>query len=66
MGSLSKEKSGSMITHVEYTLQDWRDAMLHFGGECPICGCKEGRSKDSKFDRDHIIPLSKGGLNGKE
>lgn len=57
---ISKEKQRAMETP-DYLLQDWQDAMIHFGGECPICGCKEGRAKASKFDRDHIIPVSKGG-----
>lgn len=58
---VSSEKRRSMVESVDYTLSDWRAAMLHFGGECPICGTKEGRSKKAKFDRDHIVPLSKGG-----
>lgn len=50
-----------MTKHIEYTLDDWRDVMLHFGGECCYCGVKEGRAKASKFDREHLIPISKGG-----
>ena len=57
---ISKEKQRN-FEKPDYDLKDWMDAMLHFGGECPICGCTEGRSKKAKFDRDHIIPLSKGG-----
>lgn len=57
---LSKERQRSM-EEPNYSLQDWADAMIHFGGECPICGVKEGRGKKSKFDRDHIVPISKGG-----
>lgn len=58
---VSKEKHRSMIDEINYTLHDWKAAILHFRGECPICGKREGRSKKSKFERDHIIPLSKGG-----
>ena len=57
---ISKEKVRAMEMP-DYTLNDWKDAMVHFGGECPICGVKEGRGKKSKFDRDHIVPISKGG-----
>ena len=58
---VSKEKIRGMVDNIEYTLSDWRDAMLHFGGECPICGIKEGRARKSKFDRDHIVAISQGG-----
>lgn len=57
---ISKERQRGM-EEPDYSLKDWSDAMLHFGGVCPICGCKEGRAKKSKFDRDHIVPLSRGG-----
>ena len=57
---LSKERQRSM-EEPNYTLQDWRDAMVHFGGECCYCGVKEGRSKKTKFDREHLVPISKGG-----
>ena len=58
---ISKEKCRGMVDHIDYALQDWLDAMIHFGGSCPICGVKEGKARKSKFDRDHIVPLSKGG-----
>lgn len=57
---VSKEKTRSM-DEVDYNLQDWRDAMLHFHGACAFCGKPEGRSRRDKLDRDHLIPLSKGG-----
>lgn len=57
---ISKERQRSM-DEPNYSLDDWRDAMIHFGGQCPICGKVEGRAKKAKFDRDHIVPLSKGG-----
>ena len=57
---LSKERQRA-LEEPNYTLDDWRDAVIHFAGECPICGRKEGRSKKSKFDRDHLVPISKGG-----
>ncbi len=58
---ISKEKCRTMEPVINYSLDDWRDAMIHFGGECCYCGVPEGRSKKSKFDREHLIPVSKGG-----
>ena len=57
---VSKEKARAM-EDVNYTLQDWTDAMIHFGGCCAFCGKPEGRGAANKHDRDHLIPLSKGG-----
>ena len=57
---VSKEKVRG-IEEVDYTLDDWRDVMLHFHGQCAFCGKTEGRAKKERFDRDHLIPLSKGG-----
>jgi len=63
---VSKEKCRSMVDSIDYTLQDWQDAMLYFEGRCPICGRKEGRARKERFDRDHIIPLSMGGKTVRE
>lgn len=57
---VSKEKLRSMEV-VDYALDDWRDAMLHFAGCCAYCGKPEGRAKSDKFDREHFVPLSRGG-----
>ena len=57
---VSKEKIRGMEA-VDYTLSDWEAAMLHFGGRCCYCGKAEGRAKKSRFDREHLIPLSRGG-----
>ena len=57
---ISKERMRAM-EEPDYLLKDWKDAMVHFGGECPFCGTKEGRGKKEKFDRDHVVPISKGG-----
>lgn len=57
---ISKERQRAM-EEPDYKLKDWRDAMVHFGGVCPFCGKPEGRGKKEKFDRDHVIPESKGG-----
>lgn len=57
---VSKEKCRGMEP-VCYSLIDWRDAMIHFGGKCCYCGCSEGRAKADKFDREHLVPVSRGG-----
>ena len=57
---VSKEKIRNMEA-VDYTLSDWRDAMIHFGGKCCYCGKSEGRSKKSRFDKEHFLPISMGG-----
>lgn len=45
----------------ELTLAEWKECMLHFKGCCAYCGKPEGRTKAEKLDRDHLIPISKGG-----
>ena len=45
----------------ELSLEDWKQCMLHFRGSCAYCGAPEGRSAASKLDRDHLVPISKGG-----
>ena len=58
---VSSERRRHMDASLEYSIEDWRDAMLHFGGECCYCGAKEGRGKTTKFDREHLLPISNGG-----
>lgn len=58
---VSKEKQREMTTDITYSLVDWRDAMVHFGGACAFCGKPEGRGKADKLDRDHLVPVSCGG-----
>lgn len=57
---VSKEKCRAFETP-DYTISDWRDAMLHFGGKCCYCGKLQGRAKKDKFDREHFVPVSRGG-----
>lgn len=57
---VSKEKLRNFGA-VEYTNDDWKDALLHFRGVCCYCGRHEGRAKDARFDREHFVPLSRGG-----
>lgn len=62
---VSKEKLRSMEAP-NYTLTAWQEAMLYFGGRCAYCGKKPGRSKKDKFDREHLVPISRGGKTVKE
>lgn len=58
---ISKEKQRSPGENVNYTVDDYRDALIQFGDRCCYCGAKEGRKKDTRFDREHFVPLSRGG-----
>lgn len=57
---ISKEKQRSAAA-LDYSLEDWRDAMIHFRGACAFCGKPEGRARRDKLDRDHLVALSRGG-----
>ena len=58
---VSKEKQREMTKDISYSLDDWKAAMVHFGGACAFCGKPEGRARAEKLDRDHLIPVSNGG-----
>src|SRR5690606_38665285 len=53
----TKHRTGEEDT---YDLDDWRAAMLHFRGRCSYCGRKQSRRL--RLTKDHVIPVSKGGL----
>lgn len=57
----TKHRTGEQNT---YDLHDWKDAMLHFRGCCAYCGRKQSRRL--KLTKDHVIPVSKGGLTNRE
>lgn len=57
----TKNRTGEINT---YTLDDWRDAMLHFRGACCYCGKKQSRRV--KLTRDHVIPVSQGGVTTRQ
>lgn len=57
---ISKERVRGM-EEPDFTLQDWKDSMLHFKGGCAFCSKPEGRAKADKMDRDHIVALARGG-----
>ena len=43
----------------EYTHQEWKEAVLFFGGECAYCGGTP--RKGQRLTRDHLEPVSEGG-----
>ena len=46
-----------------YSFEDWKEAMMFFRGCCCYCGRKQSRSV--KLTKDHVIPVSKGGLTNR-
>lgn len=57
----TKYRTGELNT---YCLQDWKDAMLYFRGACSYCGAKQSRRL--KLTRDHLVPVSAGGVTIKQ
>lgn len=45
--------------NVEYTHQQWKEAVIYFNGTCAYCGCT--MRKNEHLTKDHLIPISKGG-----
>jgi len=43
-----------------FTLMEWKDLKKKYGNTCPACGIEE---PEIKLTADHIIPVSKGGVN---
>jgi 5-methylcytosine-specific restriction endonuclease McrA len=50
--------------HQLLTLSEWRDIKLRFHNACAYCGVPE--SSSIKLTRDHLTPVTKGGLHTKE
>lgn len=65
---LDKSKHGKFVNNTKhrtgeedtYTLKDWKDALIFFGGRCAYCDAEQSRRK--KLTRDHVLAVSKGGL----
>lgn len=57
----TKYRTGEIDT---YMLDDWRDAMLYFRGSCAYCGRKQSRRL--KLTRDHVVPVSAGGMTTRQ
>lgn len=39
-----------------YSNKDWEETVEYFGNKCAYCGCSS-----EKLEREHFVPLSKGG-----
>lgn len=42
-----------------FSHQEWKEALIFFGGECAYCGCTP--RKGQRLTRDHLEPISLGG-----
>lgn len=42
-----------------FSHQEWKEAVIFFGGECAYCGCTP--RKGQRLTRDHLEPVSAGG-----
>lgn len=49
---------------VSYTHHEWKDVVIFFGGECAYCG--KTMKKGERLTRDHLVPVSEGGLTTSE
>lgn len=54
-----QRQRGEISEDINFTHQDWKDAVIFFGGECAYCGCTPRRGK--VLTKDHIFPVGKGG-----
>lgn len=57
---LSKERRRG-FEEPTLSLQDWKECMLHFRGQCAFCGKSELDGTRGCLDRDHLVAISKGG-----
>lgn len=46
-------------SNIEYTHQQWKEAVIYFGGEC--CYCGRTMRKGERLTKDHLVPISAGG-----
>lgn len=61
---ISKKKLSKFLNNTKhrtgeedgYSFEDWKDTVLYFRGSCSYCG------RRIKLTKDHVIPVSKGGL----
>lgn len=47
-----------------YSLEDWRDALIHWRGRCAYCGCKPAKRGET-LTKDHVEPIVSGGKTTK-
>jgi HNH endonuclease len=56
----TKHRTGEVDT---YTIKDWRNALLYFGGCCAYCGAEQSRRRP--LTKEHVVPVDKGGATVK-
>lgn len=55
---IAKRRALREKTIVTFTLEQWEESKEFFNHECAYCG-----NKSEVFDKDHVVPLSKGGTH---
>lgn len=64
---ISKKKHNKFMNNTKHrtgeeqtlTIEDWKECLIHFRGECAYCGAKQSRRV--KLTKEHVIPVSKKG-----
>ena len=64
---INKKKHSKFLSNVKhrtgevnvFTLDDWKECLIHFRGECAYCGKKQSRTV--KLTKEHVVPVSKEG-----
>lgn len=54
--SNTKHRTGEEQT---LSIEDWKECMIHFRGECAYCGTKQSRRV--KITKEHVVPVSASG-----
>jgi hypothetical protein len=57
--SLNRRTFGKQALTIPFTHEQWEQRMSMWGGRCAYCGCCF--DEDHPMQKDHVIPLSKGG-----
>jgi len=58
---VAKRRALRMKTIATLTTEQWEESLEFFNHECAYCG-----NKPEEFDKDHVVPLSKGGSYTKQ
>lgn len=48
----------------DFSHQEWKEALIFFGGECAYCGCTPRRGQ--RLTRDHLHAVSQGGTTSQD
>jgi CRISPR/Cas system-associated protein Cas10 (large subunit of type III CRISPR-Cas system) len=69
---ISKKKHTKFLNNTKHrtgeeqtlSIEDWKECMIHFRGTCAYCG--EKQSRKVKLTKEHVVPVSKGGMTVKD